>query len=115
MVRHRHPPLAGVEDCHGRARRAGGRNRRRRVLAGGRVPVGESQVVVGQLRDEATGAVVQAMSFGLLFVLAALPSCLVWLVFGATFQRLLPTRRAWRTFNLAMGTLLAASLVLFVR
>src|SRR5689334_7165625 len=33
------------------------------------------------------GALTQAASFGLLFILAALPSCLVWLVFGAAFQR----------------------------
>ena len=67
------------------------------------------------LHAEGTNPVVQASSFGLLFVLAALPSCTVWLAFGATVQRRLGTKRAWRTFNLAMGTLLAASIVLFVR
>jgi threonine/homoserine/homoserine lactone efflux protein len=61
------------------------------------------------------GALTQAASFGLLFILMALPSCLVWLVFGAAFQRLLHSPRAARAFNLAMGGLLAASVVLFVR
>src|SRR5438105_12210267 len=42
----------------------------------------------------------------LLFVAAALPSCFVWLAFGAGVQRLLRSERAARTFNLLMaGTL----------
>lgn len=57
---------------------------------------------------------IQAASFGLLFVLAALPSCLVWLAFGATMQRLLHGERASRIFNIAMGALLAGSVILFI-
>jgi threonine/homoserine/homoserine lactone efflux protein len=57
---------------------------------------------------------VQASSFGLLFVLAALPSCFVWLAFGAGVQRLLHGARAARIFNIAMGVLLAGSVVLFI-
>jgi threonine/homoserine/homoserine lactone efflux protein len=67
------------------------------------------------LQADAGGALAQSLWFAGLFVLAALPSCGVWLVFGATVQRILRTERAARRFNLAMGALLAASIVLFVR
>jgi threonine/homoserine/homoserine lactone efflux protein len=66
------------------------------------------------LSPTAGGAVVQASALGGLFVLAALPSCFVWLAFGATVQRLLRSPRARRTFNLTMGGLLALSVVLIV-
>jgi threonine/homoserine/homoserine lactone efflux protein len=67
------------------------------------------------LHAEGASAFVQSTSFGILFVLAALPSCFVWLAFGATFQRFLHTERAARTFNVAMGAVLAGSVILFVR
>jgi threonine/homoserine/homoserine lactone efflux protein len=67
------------------------------------------------LRAEAAGPLVQSLSFGVLFVLVALPSCFVWLAFGATVQRLLQTERATRAFNVAMALLLAGSVVLFIR
>jgi threonine/homoserine/homoserine lactone efflux protein len=57
---------------------------------------------------------VQAASFALLFILAALPSCFVWLAFGAGVQRLLRGERASRIFNIAMGALLAGSVILFI-
>jgi threonine/homoserine/homoserine lactone efflux protein len=57
---------------------------------------------------------VQSASLGMLFVLAALPSCFLWLAFGATVQRLLHDRRRLRVFNVAMGTLLALSIALIV-
>lgn len=60
-------------------------------------------------------ALVQSLSFGLLFVLAALPSGFVWLAFGAVLQRLLHTPRAVRIFHAAMGALLAGSVLLIVR
>jgi threonine/homoserine/homoserine lactone efflux protein len=66
------------------------------------------------LRADAAGPLAQSLSFGLLFVLAALPSCLVWLAFGATVQRILQTERAARSFNVVMGLLLAGSVVLFI-
>ena len=66
------------------------------------------------LHADAGSAVVQALSSGLLFVLAALPSCFVWLAFGATVQRLLATTRAVRLFNVAMGALLAGSVLLLI-
>jgi len=67
------------------------------------------------LRVEPAGPLTQSLSFGVLFVLAALPSCFVWLAFGATVQRLLQTERAARGFNVVMGLLLAGSVVLFIR
>ena len=60
----------------------------------------------------AEGALVQALVLAGLFVVAALPSGLVWLAFGATMQRFLSTPTAARAFNVAMALLLAASIVL---
>ncbi len=60
------------------------------------------------------GVLGQAIWFGLLFVLAALPGCLVWLALGATARRLLQSERARRTFNIAMGALLAGSALLYL-
>ena len=57
----------------------------------------------------------QAASLGALFVLAALPSGFVWLVFGAGVQRLLRGRRRLRVFNMVMGVLLALSIVFIIR
>ncbi|HLW48133.1 MAG TPA: LysE family translocator [bacterium] len=59
--------------------------------------------------------VVQAASLGVLFFLVALPSCFLWLAFGAGVQRLLRTPRRLRTFNITMGALLALSIVLIIR
>ncbi len=67
------------------------------------------------LSAEAGSAVVQAASLGGLFVLAALPSCFLWLAFGAAVQRALHSRRRLRIFNITMGALLALSIVLIVR
>jgi threonine/homoserine/homoserine lactone efflux protein len=66
------------------------------------------------LQSQAGSALQQSLAFGLLFILAALPSCFVWLAFGATIQRLMRTERARRLFNLAMGILLAGSVLLFI-
>ena len=66
------------------------------------------------LHADAGGAFVQSLSFGLLFVLAALPSGFVWLAFGATVQRFLHTERALRSFNVVMGTTLTGSILLLV-
>jgi threonine/homoserine/homoserine lactone efflux protein len=59
-------------------------------------------------------ALAQAMVFGALFILASLPSCFVWLTFGAAAQKVLRTERAGRTFNVAMGVLLAGSVILIL-
>jgi threonine/homoserine/homoserine lactone efflux protein len=66
------------------------------------------------LQADAGSAFEQSVYFGILFVLAALPSCFVWLAFGAALQRFLRTERALRMFNVAMGALLAGSVVLFI-
>jgi threonine/homoserine/homoserine lactone efflux protein len=67
------------------------------------------------LQGGSANALAQSASLGLLFTLAATPSCFVWLACGATMQRLLRSTRAQRAFNLAMAALLAGSVVLFVR
>ena len=59
-------------------------------------------------------AFTQSAFLGLVFVLACLPSCFPWLAFGAVLQRFLRSERAFRVFNVAMGTLLAASVILFL-
>ena len=66
------------------------------------------------LHTQAGTAFTQSIFFGLLFVLAALPSCFLWLAFGASLQRYLHTERAARMFNIAMGVLLAGAVVLFI-
>jgi threonine/homoserine/homoserine lactone efflux protein len=66
------------------------------------------------LHAEAGSAVTQSFYFGLLFVLAAVPSCFIWLAFGASLQRFLHTERASRVFNIAMGVLLAGAVLLFI-
>jgi threonine/homoserine/homoserine lactone efflux protein len=55
-----------------------------------------------------------ALSFAAVFVAAALPSGLLWLAFGASVQRLLDDERRRRAFNVAMGLLLAASVVMIL-
>jgi len=47
--------------------------------------------------------------------MAALPSCFLWLAFGAGVQHVLHGRRRLRLFNITMGALLALSIVLIVR
>ena len=59
-------------------------------------------------------ALAQAVIFGILFTLVAIPSCLPWLAFGAALQRFLRTPRARRVFNGAMAVLLAVSTILLV-
>jgi threonine/homoserine/homoserine lactone efflux protein len=60
-------------------------------------------------------ALTQSAALGLVFLLACLPSCFPWLAFGAVLQRFLRSERAFRIFNGAMGALLAASVILFLR
>ena len=66
------------------------------------------------LSAEGGSPIVQSAFLGGLFVVAALPSCFVWLAFGATVQRFLHGPRRLRIFNVAMGALLALSIVLIV-
>lgn len=66
------------------------------------------------LHTQSGTALTQSIFFGLLFILAALPSCFVWLAFGASLQRFLQTERTARVFNIAMGALLVVAVVLFI-
>ena len=67
------------------------------------------------LNADAGNPFLHAVFLSGLFVLAALPSCFLWLAFGATIQRVLHSQRRLRVFNVAMGALLALSIVLIVR
>ena len=65
--------------------------------------------------DQGAGSALgQSVAFGLTFVAASLPSCFPWLAFGAVLQRVLRSERAVRLFNVAMGALLAASVILIL-
>ena len=63
------------------------------------------------LQATAGNALAQAVAFGGLFFVAALPAGLVWLVLGAVVQRFLRDERSARIFNVAMGAALAASVM----
>ncbi|MGE5511296.1 MAG: LysE family translocator [Bacteroidota bacterium] len=65
---------------------------------------------------DATGEnpVAQAAAFGALFMAAALPSGLVWLVLGALLHGALRDTRIARAFNIAMGAALAASVAMIM-
>jgi threonine/homoserine/homoserine lactone efflux protein len=67
------------------------------------------------LDQSAGGALGQSVLMALTFALVTLPTCLPWLAFGAVLQRALRSERAARAFNLTMGALLAASVILVVR
>jgi threonine/homoserine/homoserine lactone efflux protein len=56
----------------------------------------------------------RALLLAATFALAATPACALWLAGGAALQRWLVDERAARVFNVAMGLLLAASVVLGV-
>src|SRR5262245_20352249 len=56
----------------------------------------------------------QAVILGLLFLVAALPSCFIWLAFGASLQRWLRTERTARIFNVSMGILLVGAVLLLL-
>ncbi len=58
--------------------------------------------------------IVQAALFGLIEVVFGAPCMLLWLGFGAAMQRFLRSDRALRTFNIAMGALLAATVLLLI-
>lgn len=51
---------------------------------------------------------------GGLFFAASFPPCFAWLGFGAVIQRFLGTDRRLRIFNIVMGSLLAASVILIL-
>ncbi|HWA37088.1 MAG TPA: LysE family translocator [Burkholderiales bacterium] len=67
------------------------------------------------LGADAGGALAQAAALAALFFALALPSGFVWLAFGLAVRRVLRSPRAQRAFNVSMGGLLAASLLLLLR
>ena len=66
------------------------------------------------LQADGETAFTQAAAIGALFVAAALPSGFVWLAAGLAIQRMLRSPRRLRIFNVAMGSLLAGSVIWFV-
>ncbi len=70
--------------------------------------------VSGFLREDGSGALLQAFLFAAIFMLAGTPCMMLWLGFGAAMQRVLKSERALRGFNIAMGVLLAATVVWLV-
>jgi threonine/homoserine/homoserine lactone efflux protein len=67
------------------------------------------------LEADAGSPILQAASLAGLFLLAAVPSCLLWLACGAALQHVLQERRRRRIFDITMGALLALSIVLILR
>ncbi len=67
------------------------------------------------LQADAAGALVQSLSLGGVFILAALPSTFLWLSAGVALQKLLRDPKSQRRFNLVMGALLAGSVIYFLR
>lgn len=61
------------------------------------------------------GLLLPALQLGAVFAAAAAPSCALWLAFGAAMQRWLRDARRARRFNVAMGAVLAASVLLVLR
>ena len=66
------------------------------------------------LSAEGGSPIVQSAALSGLFIAAALPSCFLWLAFGATVQRFLHNPRRLRVFNVGLGALLAVSIVVIV-
>ena len=66
------------------------------------------------LQPDAGSAFVQSAALGALFLAAAVPSGFVWLAAGVGLQRVLGSPRRRRIFNIAMGAMLAASVVWFI-
>ncbi|MBG0774961.1 MAG: LysE family translocator [Desulfovibrionaceae bacterium] len=67
------------------------------------------------MHSSAAGSFEQSISFGMIFILAALPCCFLWLAFGAGLRRILQTNRAMTAFNVTMGLALAGSVLLVIR
>ena len=69
---------------------------------------------VGTFLEAGDSALIQSLAFALVFVAAALPCACVWLGFGALLQRVLKNPAHARSFNRAMGALLAATIFLYL-
>jgi len=66
------------------------------------------------LSDTGNSLLFQAFSIGVLFSMANAPCGFLWLAFGAAMRRFLSDPRRMRVFNILMGSLLAASVVMLV-
>ena len=75
--------------------------------------MGLGAVASFSLPDAAYNHSIAAISFGMFLV--NLVSGIVWLGFGTVIGRLLHSRRAWYTFNITMGLLTAACVLLIWR
>lgn len=73
-----------------------------------------ASAVGGFLEPAGAPPATQAALFSVITVTLGIPCMLVWLGFGAGMQRLLRTDGALRTFNVAMGLLLAATALVLV-
>lgn len=69
--------------------------------------------VSGFLQEDAS-ALLQAGIIAGVFMIAGPPSSMAWLGFGAAMQHVLRTDRALRVFNVTMGLLLAATVLILV-
>ena len=67
------------------------------------------------LEASASSPIVQSLEIGVIFMLAALPCCFLWLASGAMVQRLLAIEGSARAFNITMGVCLVASILLLLR
>jgi len=70
---------------------------------------------LGAFVPEDAGLVGGSIVLALLFALVSLPCLLVWAAFGTVMGRILASERAFRAFSVAMGLLLAASLLPLLR
>ena len=61
--------------------------------------------------DAGTDPLIHAGRMAAIFFGVASLACSPWLAFGAVIQRVLRSERSMRAFNIAMGALLAASVV----
>lgn len=66
------------------------------------------------LETQPESALIQAATFALTFVAAALPSGVLWLTLGATLQRLVRTPRWGRAVSIFLGAALAASIFMIL-
>jgi threonine/homoserine/homoserine lactone efflux protein len=74
-----------------------------------------SASAAGTYLDAGAGsAFAQAVQLGVLFAAVAMPASFPWLGAGVAIRRVLRLPRALRAFNVSMGVILAASVVLFV-
>lgn len=73
-----------------------------------------SASIAGTYLGATNNELIQSSELAVLFAAAALPSCGVWLAFGAGLERVLQTERAMRIFNIATAILLASSIALFI-